>query len=223
MTKLKNPPNTRRLWKVARIIWIFVIILVVFVTWLGSLQNKPIPNSADVTSANMTPAVTPPANQLDAQQEVDADPMPTLPGLMRVDVSANLERSPYSFEFGPEQGTGIKLQTVGTREDSDTGDHLVVTMNAIAGNVYAVNASVTGANLTAAQWLLPYVATLPFTGNDGAESKEWVLANLGKASEGHPITRTAYGAYWQLERSPRQGEYLNITPEGLNDWGNRHP
>ena len=169
----------------------------------------PLPSATDVsTSTTNTPAA------------VAADPIPTLPGGERYDVTAGLSKPPYDFVFtDPSYGTYGATYT-GKRFDTDTGADLTVTVDATSGHIYALRAIVTGADLRAAQWLLPYIASLPFDANDTAESKRWTLNNIGKVRDQRPVERTAYGAKWSL-RGNDTSISLSVIPEGLDAWSGR--
>ena len=174
------------------------------------------------TTDNATFTDSPGDTAADSASDTPAneDSIPTLPGGERYDVTAGLSKSPYDFTFSKPTYGKYGETYLGKRFDSDTGADLSVQVNSSYDHIWSLNASVLGADLRAAQWLLPYIASLPFDANDPAESKQWVLDNMGKVRDQHPVERTAYGAKWSLFGNETSIS-LGITPETLDAWSAR--
>ena len=150
---------------------------------------------------------------------------PTLPGLMPPDVQLNLEPAPYNFQFGRwVKGAGF-LSRCGQRYDAATAADLSVCFySPTTSNVSWVEIAISGASIGAAEWLLPHMATLPFTGNDQQASYDWATASWRKATvQGRVFTRKVAGVTMEIYGVGGTSIFLDITPDDLEAWLLAHP
>ncbi len=154
-----------------------------------------------------------------AAEETEA---PELPGIAPADVYLNLERQPYGLDFGDWQRGELFASRYGRRFDLDTSADLGVYVYSRTGtDVVWVEAGVMGKDLRAAAWLLPYVATLPFDGNDPKASSDWVAQNWEKVSGDKSITREVESAVFELYGDGEKSVFLSIKAKGLAEWMDR--
>lgn len=202
------------LWIVGGIV---VLALVVPRNQLEEMAGPEEPQQSTATSA--PPPQTAPTPQADTSPATTADTMPYLPGLTQADVTLNLKQ----FTWGDWQHTtGTVGDKCGGYDDRDTGGQAEVCLYGGPSRVGRIVARVINSADTAG-WLLPYVATVPFEGSDGAAAKAWVTQNLPASRSGTTLEKDIGGATYQIYGDPNKSVYLEVKHPGYSAWAGRQP
>lgn len=182
-------------------------------------QQVSTEGSSTSSSTSSSSAATTPVSTESSEVEEPELAAPTLPGIAPPDIYLNLEKEPYGFQFGGWQGDNI-LSKCGQSFDLDTGADLSACIYTDDVNrVVWIEAEVVGLSADAAEWLLPYVATAPFDGNDPEKAATWVKRNWRKVREGKPISTTIGPAKFELLGNGKTYVALEIKPaKGFEEW-----
>jgi len=145
---------------------------------------------------------------------------PTLPGIAPPDIYLNLEKEPYGFQFGDWQWGENIHSKCGQSWDTDTAAVLTTCIYTDDVNhVVWIEADVSGFSLDAANWLLPYVATAPFEGNNPKKAAQWVKDNWRKVRKGKPRETVIGPAKFVLLGDGEVQVTLEIKPaKGFEEW-----
>jgi hypothetical protein len=136
---------------------------------------------------------------------------PAIPGLQPVDIYLNLEKEPYTLKFGDWSKGATRNQKCGKR-DKDNAELRVCIDSTDANDVVFIDATVLGTNVAGANWLFPYLTTVPFEGNEPQKAKAWVTENLPKLKEGQPVETTIGGVKFTLFGNGKTNANLEIAP-----------
>jgi hypothetical protein len=136
---------------------------------------------------------------------------PAIPGLKPVDIYLNLDKEPYNLKFGDWSKGATRSEKCGKR-DKDNAELRVCIRSTDVNDVLVIDATVLGTNVAGANWLFPYLATVPFDGNEPQKAKAWVTENLPKLKEGQPVETTIGGAKFTLFGNGKTNANLEITP-----------
>jgi hypothetical protein len=146
-----------------------------------------------------------------AQPTTTAKKEPAIPGLMPADISLNLDKAPYNLKFGDFKKGVTRYQKCGSRDVS--GETMEVCIDSTNVNdVVFINATVFGTGVISANLLLPFVATVPFDGNEPQKAKAWVTENLAKLKEGQTVETSFGGVKFVLFGNGKTNANLQILP-----------
>jgi uncharacterized ParB-like nuclease family protein len=171
---------------------------------VASTQHQADPQSA----ANPQQAST---QQTSSQPPAAAQKAAALPGLQPVDVYLNLDKQPYSLKFGGFTKGVTRYQKCGKRDVGGETMEVCIDSNDV-NDVVFINATVTGGTITSADLLLPYVATVPFEGNQPQKAKAWVTDNLPKLRQGEPVEIAIGGVRFTLFGNGSTNANLQLAP-----------
>ncbi len=153
------------------------------------------------------------------QQNEELRP-PVIPGLKWVDITLNLERKPYGFRFKRHKNKYTpSFEREAKKRDPDTGAEMYVRVQSHDDNVvlYEVSVSGNGAKHTAS-WLMPYMSTAPFDGNQQTRSKQWALQAIEQVRQGKPVHRQVGDVLMELSGSPPYFYTLQVNHKDLEEY-----
>lgn len=157
------------------------------------------------------PAATPPPAPVE-------DRMPAIPGITFVDVTLNLEQ----FDWGRWTGGTHTRQMCGRNETSPLGGwaEVCIHRHPVGDDIGRVVAFVGASELHASQ-LLPYLATLPYEGNQPNAARAWVSENLSQAREGQILEEQFGPATFEIYGVLERGIFMEIKANEFSAWSNR--
>jgi hypothetical protein len=170
--------------------------------------DQKAPSTPQQSSPSPRPTTAQPTT---AQPTTAAKKEPAIPGLMPADISLNLDKAPYNLKFGDFKKGVTRYQKCGSRDLS--GETMEVCIDSTNVNdVVFINATVLGTGVTSANLLLPFVATVPFDGNEPQKAKAWVAENLPKLKEGQTVETSFGGVKFVLFGNGKTNANLQILP-----------
>lgn len=142
--------------------------------------------------------------------------MPYLKGLTQADVTLNLK----NFEWGKWYGKSLASKC--GKFSVPNGGFASVCMYGETERIGRVAINV-GVSRDLADQLLPYMATLPFTGSRIIEAKSWIAANIAKSKQGKILQKTIGGATYQLYGDANSAVFMEVKHPNFEAWINQLP
>ena len=168
------------------------------------------------SETTQTGIITPdePATAPVAQAPASLPPMPFLPGMTQADLTLNLKNFNWGkVLFGKNQDS--RCGNYGT-PDGGTAE---VCMYGQGDHIGRIVANVSTSRLLADR-VLPYIATVPFDGSDGAAARAWVTAALPGSKVGKIQEKTISGAKYMLYGDPDGSVFLEVLHPQHEAWSN---
>jgi len=187
----------------------------------NSTQQQSSTQDTSTLSSSSSSATTTSSGSTQRSEAEEPEPAtPTLPGIAPPDIYLNLEKEPYGFQFGDWQWGKNIHSKCGQSWDTDTAAVLTTCIYTDDVNhVVWIEADVSGFSLDAANWLLPYVATAPFEGNNPKKAAQWVKDNWRKVRKGKPRETVIGPAKFVLLGDGEVQVTLEIKPaKGFDEW-----
>lgn len=220
----RNRPDVPPLRIKERVV-LFVFGLLLFFAGLGGILPEPSTEangtSPPAEAVSQPTAPQPAATDTSSEAEDTPPPAPTLPGLKWVDITLNLERYPFGFQFKLEMVSPItyEQQRCAEKLDPDTGASMRVCVRSFGDDVTFVEAMVDGPGAkSTASWLIPYIATVPYEGSKPADAKAWAKEALQRVRSGKPVSKRIDGVVFTVLGNPPTSYSLRIHPADRERW-----
>jgi hypothetical protein len=154
---------------------VLVLALAVVAGLTGSPRKRPL-DSPPVSSSPAEPDETSGARP--AAKDSQAPPMPSIPGLMPVDVYGNLTSKGFTKAGPKPMPDGLSVIDC-KRTEGDASYHVEIWMKGNAVRSVIVNATSDAGDPTRNVGVLSFLATIPYEGSRQADAKAWVEEMIG--------------------------------------------